>query len=176
MAFQTSTGIEESALSDWLKNAAEDLGTFEDGRVDYTKATLAPIVMCTVVYNGKILLAKRGFGLADAEGYWSTINGFIDEDKPVKEFAIQEVAEELSISVSAKQITVGTSYLLKNPEEKRSYIVFPCKVTLVEEPQIILNHEHTDFTWINRSELESYHILKDLVLAVDTALALSSQK
>ncbi len=54
--------------------------------------------MCTVLVGEEILLVKRGYNLADAEGYRSTVNGFIDEVKPVKQIAKQEALEELSLS------------------------------------------------------------------------------
>lgn len=170
MAYQISEGIAEKDLPTWLKEARHKYGTFPDGRVDYTKAPLAPIIMCTVLCQDKILLAKRGYGLADAEGYWSTINGFIDEDKPIRAIAAQELEEELGLM--ANDIRVGQSYTLSNTQEKRNYIVFPCLVTLKSKPKITLNAEHTDFAWIKQDELKNYHILDDLAYAVDVALKL----
>ena len=82
MGYRISAGIPESELETWLNEAAKRFGTFDDNRVNYKNADIAPIVMCTVLYKNKILLVKRGYGLADAEGYWSTVNGFIDELKP----------------------------------------------------------------------------------------------
>jgi len=172
MVYETSAGIPESRLSAWLKDAAKKYGTFNDGRVDYTNADSAPVVMCTIYCQDKILLAKRGTGLADAEGYWSTINGFIDEDKPVKQIAAQEFMEELGLDVDPKSVKVASSYTVQNPKERRSYIVFPCLVVLDKRPKIKLDWEHTDSVWIDRHELESYHILEDLPRVIDAALAL----
>ncbi|HZP55824.1 MAG TPA: NUDIX hydrolase [Candidatus Saccharimonadales bacterium] len=172
MNYTISEGIEEKELKLWLEKALKKYGLYKGKYVNYTNAKIAPIVMCTVVYEGKILLVKRGYGLADAEGYWSTVNGFIDEPKPVKEIAKQEIKEELSVSVKGFQIKMGNSYTLKNPKEKRSYIVFPCLVSLKEKPAIRLNEEHTEFIWIKRSELASYENLDDLAYAIDCALSL----
>lgn len=172
MGYNISPGISEKDLPSWLENAATRYGTFPDGRIDYTKAEIAPIVMCTLVWNGKIFIAKRGYGLADAEGYWSTVNGFIDENKSVLEIATQELAEELQFRVDPKNISVAQSYTLNSIGEKRSYIVFPCLVALDAEPQITLDHEHTEFTWIKKSELKNYHTLDDLSKAIDSALSL----
>ncbi len=173
MAYRISKGIKENELSQWLKNAAKKYGTFEDERVNYTKADIAPVVMCTVICQNKILLAKRGYGLADAEGYWSTINGFIDQDKPVRDIASQELHEELGLDIPPQVIKVARSYTIKNPKEKRSYIIFPCLIKLDTKPEIILDREHTDFVWINRDELEQYHMLDDTFEAIDAALLLN---
>jgi hypothetical protein len=78
----------------------------------------------------------------------------------------------LGLAVVTPDIKVGKSYTLRNPKEKRSYIVFPCLIMFKEKPNIKLDREHTDFAWIKRRELESYEILDDLVYAVDSALAL----
>lgn len=170
MTYVISAGLSEVELTNWLRNAAKKYGTFEDGRVDYTKAPIAPIVMCTITCDDEIFLAKRGYGLADAEGYWSTVNGFIDEVKRVKQQAQQEVKEELGITITLQQIRCGKSYTLQNPKEKRQYIVFPCHVSLPKKPTITLDSEHTKFAWIKREALNSYHILDDLPYAVDAAL------
>lgn len=172
MSYRISDGILESELSKWLAEAGQKIGKFKDGRVNYTHADIAPVVMITIAYGHEILLVKRGYGLADAEGYWSTVNGFIDEDKPVKAIAAQELSEELGLNVSSAKIKVGKSYTMKNPKERRGYVVFPCLVKLSSKPRIVLDREHTEFTWIKRDKLESYHILEDLPLTIDAALGL----
>lgn len=172
MPFKVTPGINESELEGWLKDALKKYGTYQGRAVNYTKADTAPIVMCTVTYDDKILLVKRGFGLADAEGYWSTNNGFIDEIKPVREIAKQEIKEELSLDVPLDKIKVGKSYSLENPAEKRKYIVFPCLIELEEKPKIVLDPEHTEYRWIKRDQLNDFEILDDLPYAIDAALAL----
>ncbi|HVW23211.1 MAG TPA: NUDIX domain-containing protein [Candidatus Saccharimonadales bacterium] len=171
MNFKIDPGLPENQLAKWLSDAKQKYGAFDDGRVDYSQADLAPIVMCTVVCGDELLLVKRGHGLADANGVWSTVNGFIDEVKPVAEQAQQEIHEELDLRVDLQQIKVAPSYTLKNPAEKRSYIVFPCLVALAAKPVIKLNEENTDFAWLKRPELETYDILADLPYAIDAALA-----
>lgn len=173
MDYVIKPGIKESELSAWLADAAGKYGTFKDGRVNYKDAPLAPVVMCTLKCGDKILIAKRGQGLADANGYWSTINGFIDEDKPVAAIAAQEFSEELGLEIDPSRIKVAPSYRLKSQAEKREYIIFPCLAVVDSEPQIKLDYEHTAFKWIKREQLENYHILDDLPLVVDAALKLN---
>jgi len=172
MSYKITPGIDESELTSWLEKALEKYGLYEGKTVNYTEADVAPIVMCTVVCGDEILLAKRGYGLADAEGYWSTVNGFIDEVKPVKEIAQQEAKEELGLDVSVDDIKVAESYTLENPKEKRKYIVFACRITLKTKPQIVLDLEHTDYAWTTRAQLDDYEMLDDLPYAIDKALSL----
>jgi len=172
MSFKITPGIDETELSAWLENALEKYGLYEGKAVNYTHAHTAPIVMCTVVCGNELLLVKRGYGLADAEGYWSTVNGFIDENKPVKEIAQQEAKEELGLDIALTDIRVAKSYTLENPKEKRKYIVFACLITLKSKPKIILDREHTDYVWTTRKQLKGYEMLDDLPYAIDTALGL----
>jgi NADH pyrophosphatase NudC (nudix superfamily) len=109
MNFTITQGIREAELNKWLRDAATKFGTFTDGRVNYTDADIAPIVMYTVRFGDEMLLVKRSYGLADAEGYWSTVNGFIDEVKPVKAQVKQEIREVLGLHVSDMQVRVGAS-------------------------------------------------------------------
>lgn len=172
MSYKITEGIQESELKSFLKDALEKYGRYNNLGVNYTDADIAPIVMCTVVCGDDILLVKRGYGLADAEGYWSTVNGFIDEVKPVKQIAQQELREELGLTVEGGRIQVTDSYTLQNPKEKRRYIVFACLVRLDTKPDIVLDRENTEYKWIKRAELDSFHILEDLPFAIDKALAI----
>lgn len=172
MSYRISAGIAEKQLSKWLEDAGRKYGKFKDGRVNYTDAQVAPVVMITVVCGDEILLAKRGQGLDDAEGYWSTINGFIDEDKPVAQIAAQELKEEIGLRISPQKIKVGPSYTIKNLQEKRSYIIFPCLVKLDAKPKIVLDREHTEFTWTKRNRIDQFHMLDDTPYTIDAALKL----
>lgn len=174
MSYKITGGIPEADLSSWIETALEKYGLYEGKAVNYTHADTAPIVMGTLVYGDELLLVKRGYGLADAEGYWSTVNGFIDEVKPVKEIMQQEVKEELQLDVSLDDILVAKSYTLENPKEKRKYIVFPCLITLMKKPEIVLDREHTDYVWTTREHLKDYEMLDDLPYAIDTALKLKN--
>jgi len=172
MDYKIESGIKETDLPEWLQSAAKKWGIFDDKRVNYKDADIAPIVMCTMVCRDELLLVKRGYGLADANGYWSTVNGFIDEIKPVYEQVIHEVKEELSVDINKTMIKVRESYTLKNPREKRSYIVFPCLVSLNTKPSIILDSENTEYAWTKRAKLNEYYTLNDLPYAIDSALGI----
>ena len=61
MTFTISSGIPESELSSWLKGALKQYGKYKDGGVDYTNAPVAPVILCTVLWDNQILLLKRGY-------------------------------------------------------------------------------------------------------------------
>jgi ADP-ribose pyrophosphatase YjhB (NUDIX family) len=170
-AYTIAVGMKETDLAAWLKAAAERYGTFPDGRVNYTAADIAPVIMCVVTDGNEILLVRRAQGLADAEGYWSVVSGFIDEPKPVAEQARQELEEELGVVVPASHIAVRASYTLNNPQEKRQYIIFPCLLRVTSKPAITLDDEHTDYAWILPATIQDYTVLDDLTFLIQKALS-----
>jgi ADP-ribose pyrophosphatase YjhB (NUDIX family) len=170
MAYKISEGLPEGELKAWLAKAADRFGVFADGRVDYKRADIAPIILCVVTCGEEFLLLKRGYGLADAEGYWSVVTGFIDEVKPVKQQVVQEIKEELGLSVDPNTVRLGRSYTLQNSQEKRGYIIFPARLSLLRKPRIVLSDEHTDHVWITKEKLDKYKILDDLPHAIEVAL------
>lgn len=170
--YKVRPGLPEADLPGWLDEAAKKYGTFDDGRINYKDAPLAPAVMCTLKAGDEILIAKRGQGLADANGYWSLINGFIDENKSVAEIAANEFKDETGLIIDPATIKVAPSYTMESQHEKRAYIIFPCLAIVDGKPAIKLDWEHTDYAWIKREELEDYHILDDLPVVVDAALKL----
>ncbi len=174
MNYKITDGLEQKDLNQWLKKAISKYGTFADGRINYKSANIAPIIMCTVIYQNKILLVKRNRSLTDARNYWSTVNGYIDKIKPIKQLVAQKIKVELGLDINTQFIKIASSYTLDNSKEIRQYIVFPCLITLDTEPTIILNQENTEFSWITRDKLTSYFILDDLPIAIDNALNLDN--
>ncbi|HET8991655.1 MAG TPA: NUDIX domain-containing protein [Candidatus Saccharimonadales bacterium] len=173
MSHQISQGISQTELKSWLENALKHFGLYKNQGINYTDADIAPIVMCTIKVGDQILIVKRANNLADANAYWSTVNGFIDQIKDVREIASNELDEELGLKVAVTNINVASSYTLKNTDEKRQYIVFPCLIELQTKPPIVLNGENTEYRWIKPEEITAFNILSDLPYAVERALQLS---
>lgn len=174
MTYEVNEGLSEAELKPWLTRALSRYGLYLNQGINYTNADIAPIVMCTVSTKDQILIVKRAHNLADANGYWSTVNGFIDEIKDVKEIAQNEILEELGLKIRLQDIKVARSYTLKNSEEKRQHIVFPCLIQLNTKPKITLNEENTEFKWIDPAQIDSYHILSDLPYSIERALELKA--
>ena len=201
MRYEISKGMAVKDLPAWMVRASEDLGTFTDkktGRVciNYRKADIAPVVMAMLTYKScedqkqRLLLAKRVEGERDASGMWSLIDGLIDDvdslaaithreltaSRLVKSHVIREAIEETGIEVSERQVTLGASYWLQNPSERRGYYVFPARVDLGEleaPPQVVLNEEHSDYAWVLREQINQrrFPMLADTTTCIDLASA-----
>ena len=141
----------------------QNLPRFPDGRINYSTSNKAPVINCFVKYKDKILILKRSNKVRAYKGKWNSVGGYIDEDKPVKIKALEELSEELKINKEIiKRVKVGKSYELTDEAIKKTWIIFPILVELKEVPKIILDFEHTDFKWIKPEELINYDVVSGL--------------
>lgn len=68
-----------------MGNFAKILPHFPDGRIDYSHASKAPVVIIFVKHKGKILLLKRSSKVRAYKGKWQVVAGYLDEVKPLRE-------------------------------------------------------------------------------------------
>lgn len=151
-----------------LKEITKDLPRFEDGRIDYTNSYLAVTVTIFLKHDNEILLLKRSQKVRGGQGKWFTVTGFFDEFKAPSEKAIQEVKEETGIGQSQiEKVKIGQIYRLEKPN--RLFFIYPLLAELNNRPEIHLNWEHTDYTWIEPHDIEKFDTLsetKELLLTV----------
>lgn len=131
----------------------ESLPKFMDGRIDYTDASKAPVLNCVVFHNGKVLILKRSDKVVNYKGKWNVVAGFLDERKPVEQFALEELSEELGITPS--ELHVGRTYEVFDESAGKTWIVYPV-LAVVESPEVTLDWEHSDFKWIEPSQVEDF--------------------
>ncbi len=141
----------------------DGLPRFPDGRIDYSNSDKAPVVTCFVRFEDKILLLKRSKRVHTYQGKWHTVAGYIDEPKPIRQKALEELEEELSIpSKDVSRFTAGEPYEFFDEGAKKSWIVHPVLVELKKKPEVRLDWEHTEFKWISPDEVEGYDTVPNL--------------
>lgn len=144
--------------------AVEELGKnppkFPDGRIDYTAATTAPVILCFVEWQGKILLLKRSDKVLSYKGKWTAVGGYLDEPKPLIEQAYQELREELGIEPAGVQsIKFVEPQTLQDAAIGKIWIIHPVLAVLRNEPKIVLDWEHTDYRWIQPTDIRNFDIV-----------------
>ncbi|EDK72470.1 NUDIX hydrolase [candidate division TM7 genomosp. GTL1] len=148
------------------------LPTFDDGRINFTGVQKAPVLNAIVYHDGWILIVKRSDKVGAYQGLWNGISGFIDEPKPIEDFAKQEINEELGVDLAIiKRIVVGEPYEVDDRSIDRLWFVYPVLVELHKLPDIVLDWEHTDFAWITPKALEEFAYVKDFDKSMHKALA-----
>jgi 8-oxo-dGTP pyrophosphatase MutT (NUDIX family) len=152
-----------------LNDLESKLPKFDDGRIDYTNSSVAPVITVFLEYDGKILLLKRSDQVLTYKGKWNTVAGYLDEYKTVGQKAREEVFEELGIGneLIDNVRTVGY-YQTIDKTINKTWIIFPALITLKDFPQIQLDFEHTEYKWIYPGDLKQY----DCVFGLDQTLAM----
>jgi len=155
-----------------IKEFSEQLPHFEDGRIDYTDADVAPVLSVFVFYNEKLLLLKRSDKVANYKGKWNVVVGFLDDTKPIREKALEELAEETKITESdIKSIHESPYFELPDKSINKTWLVQPVLVYLKKQPEIILDWEHTEYQWIKPEDLTNYDTVPGLDINLRHALS-----
>lgn len=157
-----------------LAQLAAGLPRFEDGRIDYSTSKLAPVINCIVSHEARILLLRRSDLVGTSPGKWSGVDGYIDTFKPLEEIAMTELREELGLEERyIVSIQVAAPYQsLPNSSAAKAWIVYPVLVELASIPDIVLDWEHTQYTWIDPAEINRFDTLEGQDRVLRSALAL----
>jgi len=148
---------------DLMLKEFDGLPRFPDGRIDYSNSDKAPVLTCFVRFEDKILLLKRSERVQTYQGKWHTVAGYIDEPKPIRQKALEELEEELDIhSKDVSGFTAGEPYEFFDEGAMKSWIVHPVLVELKKKPEVRLDWEHTEFKWISPDEVEGYDTVPKL--------------
>ena len=163
----------ESQIDQAIEELAERLPHFPDGRIDYSHSDTALVITCFVKFEDKILLLKRSDKVRTYQGKWNTVAGYIDEPKPLREKALQELREELGISAEdILTIRVGEPFEFHDPAPKKTWRVHPVLAELKHTPEIKMDWEHTDYHWILPHEINHFDIVPKLEESLKRALFL----
>ena len=130
----------------------QHLPRFPDGRINYTGAPRAPILIVFLKYENEILLLKRSDKVYAYKNILGGIAGFIDQEKDLSEKAKEEIEEETGIDR-----TIITEEQWAEPYIYEQWIRCPVLFTLREKPKTIqLVFEHSEYMWITAEETRKY--------------------
>ena len=103
----------------------EKLPRFKDGRINYSNSNKAPVLMCFVKYKDEILILKRSDKVRVYKNKWNGVGGYLDDDKTVKEKALEEINEELGINKKdVLNIKTGEPYELNDKDVKKTWFIY----------------------------------------------------
>lgn len=138
------------------------LNSSGDWCLSYRNLPLKVGVSCYVIWQEKILLLLRS-PVVKFGGKWGTVSGYVDNltllhnsENFLRDHIIQEFLEEVGwvVDKSMNLRYCGTHELIL-PESQVHFELF----TLVfeqEPPAIRLNLEHTDYQWVELSQLSDF--------------------
>lgn len=102
---------QEIKINRVLKDFAEKLPKFPDGRIDYSHSNEAPVLNCFVKFRDKILLLKRSDKVRVYQRKWNAVTGYLDKQEPIRNKVLEELREETGIlQKDILQIRIGSPY------------------------------------------------------------------
>lgn len=159
-----------SNLMEILMDLSKKLPRFPDGRLDYSKSDIAPVITVFIKYKDKILLLKRSEKVSTYRGKWNTVAGYIDEIKPLEKKVLEELREELGIERgNILSMHIAGHFEFADPKIGKTWIVTPVLVE-IREPKIALDWEHTEYVWIRPEELKNFDTVPNLDKSLEKAL------
>ncbi len=158
-----------------IKFFAARLPKFPDGRINFRSATEAPVLTCFVKFRDNILLLKRSHRVGDYKGKWHTVAGYLDELKPLRQKALEEVHEELGIAENeVAAVHLGTPKKFTDTTINKTFIIHPVLVELKSQPTIALDFEHTGYAWIKPEDLAKFDTVPHLDKVLKAVLPTSA--
>jgi len=154
--------MEEQKIFEIIKEFSKKLPKFPDGRIDYSKSDIAPVITVFVKFEDKILILKRSDKVRVYQNKWNAVAGYLDELKPLREKVLEEIEEELGINNNIFTLHFGQPYEFTDSKLNKTWIVHPVLAEFKKEPEIKLDWEHTEYRWIKPEELKNFEIVPKL--------------
>jgi len=111
----------------------------------------------------KLLILKRSNKVKTMKGLWAGISGIIEKNEPPLTRAKIEIYEETGISEDKiKLIKKAAKLRIHSPQyENHEWEIFPFLFE-AKNPDIKLNWENSEYTWITINELKNYDTVPSL--------------
>ena len=121
------------------------------------------IVTCILKKADKILILKRSNKVKSMKSLWAGVSGIIEKNELPLARAKIEIFEELGIkNEEIKLLKEAEKMRIVSPQyENHEWEVFPFLFE-IQESEIKLNWENTEFKWINEEDISNYDTVPNL--------------
>jgi len=121
------------------------------------------IVTSFITSNKKFLVVKRSEKVKSMKCLWGGISGIIEKSETPLQRAKIEIFEEVGVKENQIKLLKATEKMrVSSPQYKNhEWEVFPFLFE-AENPDIKLNWENSEFTWILAEELKNYQSVPSL--------------
>ena len=112
-----------------------------------------------VKYKNKILILKKSPEDWNYPNKWSFCSGFVKEFEAAEDTVLREIKEETGLN--AKILRKGNIFDIVDKEKGKTWVVsrFLCKVN---SDKIKLDHENTEFRWIDFKDINKFDTVPGL--------------
>src|SRR3989338_3724795 len=144
----------EDKVLEKLKKFSKTMPHFDDGRIDYHNAEKAFVITCFARFNDEILLLKRSDKVWTYKNKWNVVAGYLDEIKPLRQKALDELNEETKISKDkVSKVEIAEPFEFHDKNIGITFVVHPVLIELKEKPKIELDFEHDEARWVKKEDL-----------------------
>ncbi|MBI4131523.1 MAG: NUDIX domain-containing protein [Nitrosarchaeum sp.] len=121
------------------------------------------IVTSFIQDEQKLLILRRSNQVKTMKGLWAGISGIIEKNEPPLTRAKIEIYEETGISEDKIRLIKNAAKLrIHSPQyENHEWEIFPFLFE-AKNPDIKLNWENSEYTWITINELKNYDTVPSL--------------
>jgi len=121
------------------------------------------IVTSFIQNEQKLLIVKRSHKVKTMKGLWAGISGIIEKNETPLARAKIEIYEEIGISEDGiKFVKAAEKLKISSPQyENHEWEIFPFLFE-AKNPNIRLNWENSEYTWITVDELRNYNTVPSL--------------
>ncbi len=121
------------------------------------------IVTSFIQDEQKLLILKRSNKVKTMKGLWAGISGIIEKNEAPLTRAKIEIYEETGISEDKIRLVKNAAKLrIHSPQyENHEWEIFPFLFE-AKNPDIKLNWENSEYTWITINELKNYNTVPSL--------------
>jgi len=127
------------------------------------------VVTCFLEQSKLILLLRRSGRVGTYQRLWAGVSGYIETD--ALDQAITEIREETGLfNNNIKLVKQGKPLEVIDRSLHRKWIVHPFLFHVLDPQKIMLDWEHTEFTWVKPRELERYKTVPGLAKALKAVL------
>lgn len=125
------------------------------------------IVAKVLVQNAehKFLVLTRSLTDESSPGKPDFPGGGVEENETYQLAAVRELQEESGISTTPEALAL--LYAFTRTEDDGEIIVRMLFGLMVNNPEVALSHEHSDFTWVDKDQLGSLFASRSWGVAVD---------
>ena len=114
------------------------------------------VALAVPKYENKYLLMKRSEENSSS-GQWTFPGGKIENGENPEAAALRELKEETGLN--GELLETGETYIGEG--ELGYWKIFPSHVE-VNEKEVELNHEHSDYKWISLEELKTHDTMGEM--------------
>ena len=112
-----------------------------------------------VKYKNKILILKKSPDDWNYPSKWSFCSGFVKEFEAAEDTVIREIKEETGLN--AKILKRGNLFEVEDKKKNKRWVV-TCFLCKVNSNKAILDHENTEFRWIDFKDINKYDTVPGL--------------